>query len=79
MASNIFASNADTPTGAITFDKPVDHINLYVAAGVTFSISFDKGANYLTVLPGFYSMRIGQTKSINITATGVWQLIAVQA
>lgn len=79
MAANIFASNNDTPTGEINFDKPVDYLNIFVDSGVACAISLDKGANYLTIPEGLYSFRIGPTKSILVQADGAWQLIAVQA
>lgn len=78
MAANIFASNADTPNGVVTFDKPIDYINIYVASGVTCSISFD-GTHYMTVPSGLNSFKVGQTKILYVNATGAWQIIAVQA
>lgn len=79
MAANIYASNSDTPNGEINFLRAVDYLNVYVATGVTFSLSLDEGEHYLTLPPGFNSFKIGPTKKILVSSTGVWELIAVQA
>jgi hypothetical protein len=64
---------------AIGFDRPVNHLNLYVAAGTDFSFSLDEGNNYVTVPAGFYSIPIGATLRIDISSTGAWSLVAIQA
>lgn len=77
MAANIFAGG--TTDGTIEFDRAVAHLNVFVASGVTFSISLDSGANYLSLPAGFHSFPIGPVFEARVQSTGAWQLIAVQA
>jgi len=78
MAANTFAGG--TGDAVVTFDKPVDHLNVYVATGVTFAISLDKGENFLTLPDDWlHSFKVGPIKEVHIQADGIWQLIGVQA
>lgn len=77
MAANTFANG--TSDGTVTFDKPVSHLNVYVATGVTFAISLDKGTNYLSMPAGFHSFKVGPINEVRIQADGEWELIGVQA
>jgi len=76
MAANTFANG--TSGAVVKFDKPVCHLNVYIDAGVTFAISLDKGANYLTLPAGFHSIKIGPVKEVQIDADGIWELVGVQ-
>ena len=62
-----------------TFPKPVNHLNIYVDTGVTFTISFDNGTTYITVPVGLYSMPVGIVKNILVTSTGAFSIVGVQA
>jgi len=77
MAANTHANGA-APGGLVTFDKPVGHLNVYVDTGVTFAISLDKGASFLTLPAGFHSFKVGSVKELHIEADGVWELVGVQ-
>ncbi len=77
MAANTFAGGVGDDT--FTFDKPINHINVFVATGVTFAISVDKGANFMSLPVGFHSFRIGTITEIQVQADGEWELIGVQA
>jgi hypothetical protein len=77
MAANVFASGSASDT--ITFDKAVNYLNVFVDSGVTFSLSLDKGANFITLPSGFHSFVIGSVKEVRVQSDGVWQLIGVQA
>ncbi|GAF93977.1 unnamed protein product [marine sediment metagenome] len=77
MAANTFANGASD--GTVIFDKPVAHLNVFIASGVTFAISLDKGMNYLSMPAGFHSFRIGHISEVRVQANGVWELIGVQA
>ena len=77
MASNIHYDGYGSD--AIEFDRPVNHLNLYVGTGTTFSFSLDERNNYVTVPAGFYSIPIGATLRIDISSTGAWALVAIQA
>jgi len=77
MAANTFGGAA--ANGTVEFDKPVDHLNVFVASGVTCSISLDKGNNYITIPAGFHSFRVGLITDVWVLADGAWQLIGVQA
>ena len=77
MAANTFASG--TADGTVTFDKAVDYLNVFVGTGVAFSLSLDKGTNFITLPSGFHSFRIGSVKEVRIQSDGAWQLIGVQA
>ena len=77
MASNTFANG--TEDGTVTFDKPIDHLNVYVASGVTLAISLDKGQNFMSLPEGFHSFRIGPVSEVQIQSDGEWELIGVQA
>lgn len=77
MSANTFANGTTDET--ITFDKPINYLNVYVAAGVTFAISLDKGENFMSMPAGFHSFKIGSVKEIQIQADGEWELIGVQA
>jgi hypothetical protein len=77
MSSNTHASGS--VDGTVIFDRAVDHLNVFVDTGVTFSISLDFGENFLTLPAGFHSFRVGLLKEVYIQADGDWQLIAVQA
>lgn len=61
------------------FPKPVNHLNIYVASGVTFTISFDNGNNSITVPAGLFSMPVGITTRITVTSTGAYSIVGVQA
>lgn len=77
MAANTFANG--TSDGTVTFDKPIDHLNVYVASGVTFSLSLDKGENFMSLPAGFHSFRIGAVKEVRVQSDGEWEMIGVQA
>ena len=77
MASNTFANG--TTDGTVVFDKPIDHLNVYVASGVTFALSLDKGENFMSLPAGFHSFRIGPVLVVRIESDGEWELIGVQA
>ncbi len=77
MAANTYAGGATD--GTVEFDKPVNHLNVFVDTGVTLSISLDKGTNFLSLPAGFHSFRIGPVKEVQVSADGAWQLIGVQA
>ena len=77
MAANTFAEGLGDAT--VTFDKPVDYLNVYISAGTIFSLSLDKGVNFITLDEGFFSFRIGAVKEVRVQADGAWQLIGVQA
>lgn len=77
MAANTFASGA--VDGTVIFDKPVNHLNVFVAAGVTLAISLDKGENFMSLPAGFHSFRIGPVLEVQIQSDGEWDLIGVQA
>lgn len=75
MAANTFASGTDS--AEIKFDRPIDHINIHVASGVTLSFSLD-GTNFVGLPVGFHSFKVGATSRVHISADGAWQLIGVQ-
>lgn len=77
MAANTFANG--TSDGTISFDKPVNYLNIYVASAVTFAISLDKGANFMSLPEGFHSFRIGAVREVRVQSDGEWELIGVQA
>jgi len=78
MAANTFASG--TAGGTVVFDKPVSYLNIYVAAGVTFAISLDRGANFISMPDDwFHSFKVGLITEVQVQADGIWQLIGVQA
>lgn len=78
MASNSFASG--TGNGTVVFEKPVDYLIMYVDTSVTCSISFDDGANYITVPDDWlHTFRIGPVKQLLIQSDGAWSLNGVQA
>ena len=81
MASNYhFNGGPGTPSGdGYEFDKPINHINIFVDTGVTFSISFDNGNTFLEVSPGTISMRIGPVNNVVVISDGAWGLVGVQA
>jgi len=76
MSSNYFSSGAGYKE--ISFDRPVNYINIFVASGVVASLSLDKGENYISIPAGFHSFTIGSVDEIIVLADGAWQLIAVQ-
>jgi len=75
MAAN--TSFSGTTDATIEFDRPVDHLNIGIEAGVTFSFSLD-GTNYVPVSVGFHSIRIGPTSTVYVSADGAWGLVGVQ-
>ena len=77
MAANTFASG--TTDGTVVFDKPVNYLNVYVATGVTFAISLDKGENFMSMPAGFHSFRIGPVLEVQVWSDGEWEMIGVQA
>lgn len=72
MASNTYYSGDGYDE--INFDRPVNHINLFVDAGTIFGFGINSG-NYVTVPPGFYSISIGPTLTLYIASNGRWELI----
>lgn len=68
-----------TADDTIVFDKPIGHLNINVGASVTFSISLDKGENYMTLPSGFHQFPVSPISEIRIQSSGAWQLIAVQS
>lgn len=76
MAANTYANGSGD--GGVEFDKPVGHLNVYIAGGVTFSISLDNGTNFLTLPAGFHSFRVGPVKKVIINSDGDWELVGVQ-
>ena len=77
MASNTFANGS--ADGTVTFDRPIDHLNINVSTGTTFSFSIDKGLNFMTLPAGFHSIPLGSVSEVRIQSDGEWQLIGVQA
>ena len=77
MAANTFANGTGDDT--VTFDKPIDYLNVYIASGVTFAISLDRGQNFMSMPDGFHSFRIGPVTEVQIQSDGEWELIGVQA
>jgi len=76
MAANTFFGG--TADDTITFDRPVDYLNVSVASGVTFSLSLD-GFDYITLPVGFHSFEIGAISTLYISSSGAWQIIGIQA
>ena len=77
------ASNHHISAGAVTdqtygFPKAIGYLNVFVDSGVSFTISFDGGENFLTVPPGFTTMPVGPVKSVVITSDGAFSLVGVQ-
>jgi hypothetical protein len=77
MPANIVTSGDGD--GTITYDKPIGHLSVFVASGVTFELSLDKGVNYITLPAGFNSFPIGAITEVRVVADGEWQILAVQA
>jgi hypothetical protein len=77
MAANTHAGSTSDDT--VIFDKPINYLNVFVASGVTFSLSLDKGINYITLPAGFHSFRVGTVAEIRVQSDGAWQMIGVQA
>ena len=77
MASNYFGGGSSGDT--VVFDRPVNHLNIFVGVGVTFSFSLDAGVNYTTLPAGFHSFRVGVISDVIVSSTGDWSLIGVQA
>lgn len=77
MAANTHASG--TADATVTFSRPVDYLLVFVSTGTTFTLSLDKGANYITIAAGFHSFKVGATDEVRLTSTGAWQLVGVQA
>ena len=75
MAANVFHGGS-TGSAELIFDRAVDHLNINVTA--TVSLSLD-GVDFIDLPAGFHSFKIGQTKKLYVTATGDWQLLAVQS
>lgn len=79
MASNHHhASTVGVTDKIYTFPKVVGNLNVFVDSGVSFTISFDGGENFLTVPPGFTTMPVGPVKSVVITSDGAFSLVGVQ-
>jgi len=81
MASNYHLDGYETDADGeiFEFDRAVNHLNIWVADGETFSISFDGGIGFLRVPPGMNSLPIGPVTSVVIISTGQFNLIGVQA
>lgn len=77
MAANIHIGGITDDS--IIFNKPVNYLNIFVDSGVTFSLSLDKGTNYIEIPVGFHSFMIGSVLDIKIMANGNWSILAVQA
>ena len=77
MPANIVTSGTGDDT--IVYDKPVGYLSIFVASGVTFEFSLDKGTTYITLPDGFHSFPIGSVTEIHIAADGEWQILAVRA
>lgn len=77
MASNTCSSGTADKT--ITFSRPVGHLNISVATGVTFLFSIDLGVTFITLPVGFHSFPVGQVTEVQIKANGAWQLVGVQS
>lgn len=78
MASNYHINGGAVTDKDFSFAKPVNNINIFVGSGVTFTISFDGGENFLTIAPGSISMPVGPVKNLVITSDGAWSLLGVQ-
>jgi hypothetical protein len=79
MASNHHhASTVAVTDRTYGFPKAVGNLNIFVDAGVSFTISFDGGDNFLTVPPGFTTIPVGPIKSVVITSDGAFSLVGVQ-
>jgi len=76
MAGNYHASGTSDST--VIFDRPISHLNVTVASGVTFTISFDQNEHALTLPAGFSSFPINPITEIRISSSGAWSLLAVQ-
>ena len=76
MSSNYYASGVEYEE--ITFDRPVNYINIFVSTGNTASLSVDRGQNFITITAGFHSFAIGSVDEIVVSGTGAWQILAVQ-
>lgn len=79
MAANVHYSGAAVSDFVIKFDKPIGHMLVWVDAGVTFSISFDSGDNFINLDPGNHQFPIGLTTRVHITSDGNWDLVGVQS
>ena len=77
MAANTFASGTTDET--VVFPRAVNYLNVFVAASVTFSLSVDKGENFISLPAGFHSFFVGPITEVQVQSTGAWQLIGVQA
>jgi len=77
MASNTCFSG--TSNDNVTFSRPIGHLNIFVAAGVTFAFSIDEGETFITLPAGFHSFPVGPVIEIHIQSSGAWQIIGVQS
>ena len=77
MAANTHASGSDDDV--VEFDRPVDYLLIFVATGVIFELSFDKGMNFITLPAGFHNFKVGAVTELHIQSDGDWQLVGVQA
>lgn len=76
MAAN--TSFSGTTDRTMTFDRPVNHLLVSVATGVTFALSLDT-VTYMTLPAGFHSFVVGAIVEVRVQANGAWSLTGVQA
>jgi len=77
MAAN--TSFSGTTDATLEFDRPIGQLNIGVDSGVTFAFSLD-GVNFVPVPPGLYSIKIGPTSIVYVSASGGdWGVIGAQA
>jgi hypothetical protein len=77
MAANTFFDGTTDDTAV--FDRPVNHLLIFVSTGTTFSFSLDRGESFMTLPAGFHSFPIGAVSEVHVQSTGAWQLIGEQA
>ena len=75
MASNLHFGG--TAGQGIFFDRAIGHLLVNVTTA-TITLSFDQGANAITLPIGFHSFPVGTINQITIGGAGVWELVAIQ-
>lgn len=79
MAANQHIDGYIVTNQIFEFNRAAGHLNIFVGSGVTFSISFDGGVNFLTVPAGLTQTPIGPVNNVIITSSGTWQIVGSQA
>ena len=77
MAANYF--DGGTTGKTVNFDRFVNYLTVFVASGVTFTMSLDSKGNHITIPAGLHSFVVGAIKTIEVTSTGAWQINGVQS